>query len=264
MLGSQPLAALRDAVRCPADDNMRAVGLASPSAYLHLEDAFFNDLRAPGAADLSAPVRAFCGAMRLRPPPPAAPRAEAALDAGAGPRRVQGPAGEVCELMSRCRSRAVQGRHATFGAYLGCGEYCELTHAHAEYGVCDRGLPGQAMRARPALRGPTAARARARRARAPRLPSAPATWPRRRGGTWRCVSGLARATCIATRAAASTRCTLRTRGAFMRATRARARRTRCRPSRRAGRGRAGRGLGSAGTCGGCVVARHAGRRRGSG
>jgi hypothetical protein len=83
VLGSQPLAALRDAVRCPADDNMRAVGLASPSAYLHLEDAFFNDLRAPGAADLSAPVRAFCGAMRLRPPPPAAPRAEAALDAGA-------------------------------------------------------------------------------------------------------------------------------------------------------------------------------------
>ncbi len=106
VLGSQPLAALRDAVRCPADDNMRAVGLASPAAYLHLEAAFFNDLRDPGAADLSAPVRAFCGAMRLRPPPPAAPRAEAALDAGAGPRRaaarrVQGPAGEGCELMSR-------------------------------------------------------------------------------------------------------------------------------------------------------------------
>ena len=83
MPGSQPLAALRDCIECAADVNMRALGLAAPGAYLHLEGAFYNDLRQPGAVDISEPVRDFCEAKGLRPPPLGALGAEASLNAGA-------------------------------------------------------------------------------------------------------------------------------------------------------------------------------------
>ncbi|KAK9845423.1 hypothetical protein WJX81_006126 [Elliptochloris bilobata] len=82
VLGSQPLAALRDVIGCAADANMGALGLTAPGAYLHVEGAFHRDLRAPGAADLSEPVRAFCEAKGLQPPPLGAPGAEAALHCG--------------------------------------------------------------------------------------------------------------------------------------------------------------------------------------
>ena len=83
VLGSQPLTALRDCMECAADVNMRALGLATPGAYLHLEGAFFNDLRQAGAVDVSEPVRDFCEAKGLRPPPLGPLGAEAALNAGA-------------------------------------------------------------------------------------------------------------------------------------------------------------------------------------
>ena len=83
MLGSQPLTALRDCIECAADINMRALGMAAPGAYLHLEGAFYNDLRQPGAVDVSEPVRDFCEAKGLRPPPLGPLGAEASLNAGA-------------------------------------------------------------------------------------------------------------------------------------------------------------------------------------
>ena len=82
MLGSQPLAALRDAIGCAADANMAALGLAAPGAFMHLEGAFYNDMRAPGAVDLSAPVRAFCEAKGLHPLALGVAGAEAVLEPG--------------------------------------------------------------------------------------------------------------------------------------------------------------------------------------
>ena len=52
----------------------------APAPTCFLEGAFYNDLRAPGAADLSAPVREFCAAKGLRPPPRGAAAAEAVLE----------------------------------------------------------------------------------------------------------------------------------------------------------------------------------------
>ena len=83
VLGSQPLTALRDCIECAADVNMRALGMAAPGAYLHLEGAFYNDLRQAGAVDVSEPVRDFCEAKGLRPPPLGPLGAEASLRAGA-------------------------------------------------------------------------------------------------------------------------------------------------------------------------------------
>jgi hypothetical protein len=73
---SQRLTELRDALLCPADLNLRALGMAVPSAYFYIEGTFYNDLRSPGSLDYSQPIIRFCQENSL--PPPLAPQRESA------------------------------------------------------------------------------------------------------------------------------------------------------------------------------------------
>jgi hypothetical protein len=94
-LGRTPLAALLDAAGCLAAANVAAVEreeaarrgdapgappapLARPGAYLYFEGVFYNDTRAPGAADLSAAPRAAARAAGRRAPPHPPPGARGA------------------------------------------------------------------------------------------------------------------------------------------------------------------------------------------
>ncbi len=58
-LGSQTLAQLRDALTCPSDATAARFRVRTPGAFFYFEGVFYNDLRAPGATDLSAPLRDF-------------------------------------------------------------------------------------------------------------------------------------------------------------------------------------------------------------
>jgi hypothetical protein len=75
--GSQRLTDLRDALVCPADVNLQALGMAVPSAYFYIEGTFYSDLRAPGSLDYSEPVIEFCQQNSLLPPAPEGADAEA-------------------------------------------------------------------------------------------------------------------------------------------------------------------------------------------
>lgn len=77
MAGSQRLTDLRDALVCPADVNLQALGMAVPSAYFYIEGTFYSDLRAPGSLDYSEPVIEFCQQNSLLPPAPEGADAEA-------------------------------------------------------------------------------------------------------------------------------------------------------------------------------------------
>ncbi|EIE24050.1 hypothetical protein COCSUDRAFT_62573 [Coccomyxa subellipsoidea C-169] len=66
--GSQRMTDLRDALACPADINLRALGMAVPSAYFYIEGTFYNDLRAAGSLDYSEPIISFCQQNSLLPP----------------------------------------------------------------------------------------------------------------------------------------------------------------------------------------------------
>ncbi|BDA46278.1 snRNA-activating protein complex subunit 3 [Coccomyxa sp. Obi] len=67
--GSQRLTDLRDALVCPADVNLRALGIAVPSGYFYIEGTFYNDMRAPDSVDYSEPIISFCQQNNLLPPP---------------------------------------------------------------------------------------------------------------------------------------------------------------------------------------------------
>ncbi len=68
MAGSQRMTDLRDVLACPADINLRALGMAVPSAYFYIEGTFYNDLRAAGSLDYSQPIISFCQQNSLLPP----------------------------------------------------------------------------------------------------------------------------------------------------------------------------------------------------
>lgn len=75
---SQRLTDLRDVLSCPADVNLKALGLAVPSAYFYIEGTFYRDMRAPGSLDYSEQIIRFCVENKLLPPaPPAECHAEA-------------------------------------------------------------------------------------------------------------------------------------------------------------------------------------------
>ena len=69
MAGSQRLTDLRDALVCPADVNLRALGMPVPSGFFYIEGTFYNDMRAPSSMDYSEPIIAFCQQNNLLPPP---------------------------------------------------------------------------------------------------------------------------------------------------------------------------------------------------
>lgn len=69
MAGSQRLTELRDALQCPADMNLRTLGLAVPSAYFYIEGTFYNDRRSPDSLEYSQQIIRFCGDNNLPPPP---------------------------------------------------------------------------------------------------------------------------------------------------------------------------------------------------
>ena len=58
-LGSQALTCLRDVLCCPSDASAAQFGCATPGAFFCIEGCFYNDMRAPGATDLSAPLVEF-------------------------------------------------------------------------------------------------------------------------------------------------------------------------------------------------------------
>jgi len=61
-LGSQTLAQLRDALSggCPSEAAAQQFGCRTAGAFFLLEGVFYNDTRAEGATDLSAPLREYC------------------------------------------------------------------------------------------------------------------------------------------------------------------------------------------------------------
>ncbi len=56
MPGRLRLSELRDALLCPADLNLRALGMGVPSAYFYIEGTFYADRRQPGSIDYAQPV----------------------------------------------------------------------------------------------------------------------------------------------------------------------------------------------------------------
>ena len=58
-LASQKLTCLRDVLCCPSDAAASQFGCATRGAFFYMEGTFYNDMRAPGATDLSAPLLEF-------------------------------------------------------------------------------------------------------------------------------------------------------------------------------------------------------------
>ena len=88
--GRQRLTALRDAITCPADRNMESLGAAVGGAFFYIEGVFYVDARGSAAeVDYVAPIREFCRARSIAPPPPVPEAAKAmpraVLEAGDPP-----------------------------------------------------------------------------------------------------------------------------------------------------------------------------------
>ena len=90
MPGRQRMTALRDAITCPADRNMKSLGTAVQGAFFYIEGVFYVDTRGSAAGvDYVAPIVEFCRARGIAPPPqvPEAAKAmpKATLDPGDPP-----------------------------------------------------------------------------------------------------------------------------------------------------------------------------------
>lgn len=69
MLGSQKLIHLRDRICCPADRNLKGIGLDVEGAFFYIEGTFYLDKREGRGAEYWRPIVAFCQQHGIAAPP---------------------------------------------------------------------------------------------------------------------------------------------------------------------------------------------------
>lgn len=68
VLGSTTLSQLRDVITCPMSSLAASAAASAPSAYMHIEGKFYNDMRQASAIDYSKVLQEYCQQQQIKGP----------------------------------------------------------------------------------------------------------------------------------------------------------------------------------------------------